>query len=262
MGPSKQVIDRMRDATAVVAAAETHAVAVGEALSAKLGGSVRDGEVAPDYALVVRVLGRVLDGVRGALGDADVSHQGELADDDGPRDRRDRLVLALHKRVTVIRETLDGVFGADEIDRYGIRGETPRDGAALIAFVETMANRLAEAPLPAPRVPVTIDRNKLAVELLGLIPDVEAALETVARERREAEATLVTRNTAMDTFDATFSRTASALSALFRLAGKDELAARVRPSTRKPGRLDQPAEPAATEEARAEDASPSDEATA
>jgi hypothetical protein len=60
--------------------------------------------------------------------------------------------------------------------------------------------------------------------------------ELVEREAREAEATLVAKNAALAEYDATFSSVATVVSGLLRMGGSAELAARVRPSPRRPGR--------------------------
>ncbi|MEM9463383.1 MAG: hypothetical protein AAGF11_55085 [Myxococcota bacterium] len=79
-----------------------------------------------------------------------------------------------------------------------------------------------------------------------------SALADVAREVREAEATLVAKNRALDEYDRTFGDVATLVSALLRIGGEVELAARVKPSTRRPGQTLEVAERAeeqpATEE--------------
>jgi hypothetical protein len=244
MNPSKRVVDRIRDATAVVASAETNAVAVGRGLRATFEEHLVEGEVLPDWTLVVRLIGRVLDARAAQLAQADVRYQTELVDDDAPRANRDKVASELQSRVSEIREILVGVYGATQIERYGSRGATPREGPALVAFVTAMANRLRDQPLPTPRVKVALDQRALADELLARVPEVEATLDRVARERRRAQAALIARDAAMDTLDGTFSNMASALTALYRIGGQAKLAARVRPSSKRPGRLVEPEEPA------------------
>ena len=67
----------------------------------------------------------------------------------------------------------------------------------------------------------------------------------MAREAREAEQTLTRRRTALAANDLAFSCGADLLSALFWAAGEGDLADRVRPSKRRPGRVaeEEPAAP-------------------
>jgi hypothetical protein len=198
-------------------------------------------------------MGRALHGAAEAMTAADVDHQTELADDDGHRKARDDQASELVAAVTQLREALDGVYGSEAIQTYGIKGTTPRDPAGIAAFARQMADRLSADALPKPKISASIDRNAAAADLMTRVGPLEAALSNVAREAREAEGTLVVRDAAMDRFDQTFGRTSAALVGLYRLGGQDELGSRIRPSRRRPGRLAEPGEAAADEPAETTD---------
>ncbi len=61
------------------------------------------------------------------------------------------------------------------------------------------------------------------------------SLDEVAKEEREAEATLVEKRASMDAYDRAFSLTANLAGTLLELAEETELARRVRPSQQRPG---------------------------
>ncbi|MEO5731559.1 MAG: hypothetical protein ABI134_17965 [Byssovorax sp.] len=63
----------------------------------------------------------------------------------------------------------------------------------------------------------------------------DTQLKDVARELREAQATLDAKNQARAAYDELFGGAATTLTGLLRLAGKADLAAKVRPSARRPG---------------------------
>ncbi|MSP60525.1 MAG: hypothetical protein EXR72_09330 [Myxococcales bacterium] len=128
----------------------------------------------------------------------------------------------------------------------GLTGTTPQDPVALSRFAGSTVKALGEKKLPPSRVEgATFHAAKWAARIGGEQAQVEAALADVAREAREAEGTLTQKNSAISAYDDRFTRGASFLSGLFGLAGERELAARVRPSTRRPGQTadDEPTEP-------------------
>lgn len=77
-------------------------------------------------------------------------------------------------------------------------------------------------------------------EWLGLltqpVADLGVALEAVAVDRRENQLTLGEKNRTIAAYDTAFRATTHCLMGLFVAAGHDDLAARVKPSTRRPGR--------------------------
>jgi len=74
-----------------------------------------------------------------------------------------------------------------------------------------------------------------AAEIKALRKKLEGAIKDVAREVREAQATLDAKSTAMAAYDEAFGGVAAVLMGLLRLSGKPDLAAKVRPSPRRPG---------------------------
>lgn len=244
MPPSKQVVDRRKDARAVAESVNTHTAVVRDGLATLLGPYLAPGETLPDFVLLLALLSRSVQARAEAMVTADNHHSTEIADDDGFRATRDTLAAALVENVTSLREALDGIYGSDAIHRYGIKGTTPRDPAQIAAFADAMAERLEADDLPTPRFAANLDRSTISAKLRADAAPLHAALDDVAREVREAEGTLVVRDDAVTVYERTFGRSATALAALYRLAGQDELASRIRPSGRRPGRLAEPGEPA------------------
>ena len=257
MPPSKQIVDRTKDSIAVLASVNAHARLVETRLGELLKPHLRKGETMPDVSRLLELIARVVEARTEVMTGADTSHQTELADDEGFRRQRDERTADLVTIITQAREALDGVYGSGAIQRYGIKGTTPRDPAQLVAFATAMAQKLHAEALPAPRFTASVDRKAIAAEIRAGLAPLQDAIDHVAREVREAEGTLVARDAAVETFDATFSRAAATFVALYRLAGEDELAARIRPSVRRPGRLAQ-----ALEEGTSEDAPLSGDANA
>lgn len=75
--PSKEVVERLRDAEAVARAAEAHADAVGDRLTGMLLPFARRGDPVPDVGTAMALLGRRLKALGEAMRAADRASEGE-----------------------------------------------------------------------------------------------------------------------------------------------------------------------------------------
>ncbi len=247
--PSKQVTDRQKSAQAVVAAVETHRGAASTAIANTLTPHLRNAEALPDVALLLSLVGRVLTAQTQSLVTADDAHQAELTDDDAPRGARDDASDKLRQECIDLREILTGMYG-NAIANQILPGSVPRDPVVVARYAQTVHDNLAKTTFPAPRITgASLDMTALLVRLTTSHQNLDDSITAVAREMREAQATQTAKQHAMDSFDDTFSTGAEVVSSLLRLGGMPEQAARVRPSTRSPGRTaaedDSAAEPSA-----------------
>ncbi|MEZ4313929.1 MAG: hypothetical protein R3F14_38395 [Polyangiaceae bacterium] len=244
--PSKQVVDRQKSAQAVVAAAQTHAARVGEAVAKALP----TGKKGEEKAATEKLIGLAAAGLAeaaAAMVAADEAHLSELSDDNGPREARDAAAAALAEEIVSLREWVTGLYGSKAGRALGFSDQTPRDATALARFAGEISAALRNATLPAPRRKgVKWAAAEAADTLDGLRAPLESALAKVALEAREAQATLADKAAAIDRYDDVFRRVAMFLVGVFTLAGETALADRVRPSSRRPGQteeLEAPAEP-------------------
>ncbi len=239
---SKQVTDREKSAEAVSAAGTTHADSIHQALSALFQAHLAPGETMPDFALMCRLFSRSLADTKAGMVKADEAHIAELGDDAPVREARDEIAAKLYSEIVDLREVLIGLFGVKTANAI-ISGGTPRDPVVLSRFAKDVADKLSQVQLPAPRVKgAKLDKQAIAISLLTQKTELDARLSDVARELREAQATQVAKDRAIGAYDELFAQVASALSGFLRLAGDAELAARVRPSTRRPGQTAEPSE--------------------
>ena len=243
---SKLVAARSKSSTLVIAAADTHKDTIQVGAEALLNPYVKKGETMPDFAFVATLFGRALESLAKGMTDADDAHETELSDDVGPRDARDAAVEALNAKVVEGAEILQGLYGSAAVKAVSLDGVTPRDGTLLVQYATTASGLLRTVKLGKSRVKgASFDAEAFADELSALAKQVTRALADVAREVREAEATLVKKTTAIAAFDGAFSSTAGLLSALLIVGGQKELASRVRPSARRPGQVEPEEEPEA-----------------
>ena len=183
------------------------------------------------------LFGRAVTNASALLVTADEQHELELGDDAAPRAARDTAAEVLYDSVIELREVGTGLLGAAALKTLKLEGTTPRDPPTLKRYVANVVHALREAKLPKSRVRgATFHASEWADRLDEELSTLAEAMKDVDREAREAEATLRVKTAAMAAFDAAFTRTSTVTSALLAAVGEHELADRVRPSHRRPGR--------------------------
>ncbi len=245
--PAKLVTDRQKSATAVGAAATTHAARVAKSFTETLSPVLKKNQSPPDIEGLMLTVAEWLANAASEMVKTDEAHTHELSDDDEPRRRRDEAQAALYEELVSLRDLINGFYGAAATRMLGFSSGTPRDATALSRFAGEVSKALREKELPAPkRADTTVKWSpaKTADEIDKLRKKLDEALTDVAREIREAQGTLVNKNDALDAYDSAFSRTANLLAGLFMFAGETALAERVRPSTRRLGQTEELAPPA------------------
>jgi len=237
--PSKQVTDRKKSALAVASAGRTHTGDVSASLRGLLSPYLKKGEDLPDIALLVELTARALDSAEATMSAADEANLRELSDDDAPRRARDEAAAALSDELVALREWLTGLYGPGALKSLGFSSATPEDPVVLERFAGEVISGIQAKPLPKPRYKgVKWDPTETIAKIETLRTDLQSHLADVAREVREAEATLRAKVDAIVAYDERFSGVATFLVGLFRLAGETALAERVRPSSRRPGQTE------------------------
>lgn len=238
----KQVADREKSDRDVLAAFSTHGGKAANAADARLRPHLEEGEAMPDIALVVKLVERSLAAASRTMSAADRVHTAELGDDAPKRDARDNAGAAVVAVVTTIRMALTGRFGADFGGKLGDVGAAPRTVSDISNWGWKVLDALKVLEIP----PVdlarddsdevgTFSKDDAVKKLERRLNALDQAATDVAVEEREAEATLVTKNDAIAKHDDAFGFAAAFLETLLEGAGERELAAKVTPSTRRPG---------------------------
>lgn len=241
---SKMVTDRRRSARFVEVAALTHAEEAAAALAPLLEAELAEGETLPDLALLQRLLGRALATQSAAMVAADELHNAELDDDFAPRSRRDEVTAELYRRLVGIRGAAAELYGAERSAALlGVDGATAQQPDALRRQAERLMARLRDPAfeLPPPLLPgVAVDPASWVEILEPAATAVGEVLRELDRETREAETSFKNKTAAMAAYDRVFLSVARLLEALYRSAGEELLADRVRPSGRRPGETAEP----------------------
>lgn len=196
-------------------------------------------KVAQAVIVLARALEERLNRSAELLVAADEAHAVELTDDAGLRAKRDEAAEALRAMLVALRDGLVGLYGASTPGAVGLAGPTPTDPVVLVRVAREVAKGLRQpGVLPPPRYAgAKIDVLAEAAGLEALAGHLEVAIEAVASDLRENQVTKTARDGAMSRHDRVYSRVANVLSALFDFAGEEELADRIRPTLRRPGRL-------------------------
>lgn len=241
----KQVVDRQKEAQAVVASGRTHQAELGVKLTERLTPFLKRGEKLPDFGFVAELLSRELEQASAQLVQADDSYQRELLDDSAPRRERDEATASLIESVVELREVLTGVYGTTVLEPAGLTQVTPRESVQLSRYVAQILTALPKVTLPPPRVKgAQVDIKATVADLEKRRTRLDDAVAVVARETREAQAAMSVRDEAQSHLDDVYTQVSTVLSGLLRLAGKPDLADRVRPTIAR--RADKPEAPAPT----------------
>lgn len=167
--------------------------------------------------------------------EADAANEAELSDDEQVRTARDEASQVLYDKIVELREILTGAYGAPTASKV-IVGATPQDPVMLARFAGEVATALEKIKLPTPRIKgAKLDASEAAESLSASRSALTKHIKDVAREVREGQATLDAKNRATAAYDEIFAGVATMLTGQLRLAGKADLAAKVRPSSRRPG---------------------------
>lgn len=226
---SKQVVDRQKGADAVLAIFDAQGGTLADAAGRVLGTEPQSIRTTLD------VLQKALQGRRDAMLHADEAHESELADDPSARDARDAAFAQFKDKVVELRSVITGMYSA-QAARDVMAGNTPQDPVALERFAGEIIKNLDTVTWPKPRFAgAALDTKALQADLSSAREALQGALGQVASEAREAQDSLAKKNQAIEEYDRVFTGVATSLAGLFTLTGEQELADKVRPSTRRLG---------------------------
>ncbi|QDG50578.1 hypothetical protein FIV42_07470 [Persicimonas caeni] len=245
---SIQIINRTKQARVVADAGEVHAPKVVAELAGELDGLAGfDGaQLVPMTQAGVLLLLSVTD----EMEELDMRYASECAQDEVARARRDVCVAEARKLVMDARDHTRSTLGEGGPSKYGLPSVTPRQPDRLLAELDNVLHRLEEYPVrQSGHFGATFDSAAMHEEVSRVRDDLAVALDTLGIERRETERAMLERDAAVARWERIYRGVAGQLSSLFIMAGHDELAKRVRPTTRRAAGLDAPSRSADAVEA-------------
>jgi hypothetical protein len=231
---SKQVENRIRTSEHVMTAAKTHRDQIADVLAQRAKKSQGPNTVITKETFQA-VIDYLVDDLKHAvtsMDDAEARVVAERADDVGLREKRDTAAANLQAAVVRVRSMVLDALGEKKLATYGLSGDTPRITRDLVTHAVTVGKLMQEEPFHVAVDGVTFDSAAMAATLTSKANAVEQTLDDMLREEQELVNELGFRHTAITEWTDAHQGIADALTGLFRLAGRKDLAERVRPTSR------------------------------
>ncbi len=235
--PSRTLMSRLVSCRVVLWALGTHGPRLLEKVTGPTLRFLPSG-VADLFGPLPADLAELLRSARDLMIQAERTHRDQTARTASFRRQRDSSASGVAPLVAGLRDAFRGVYGPEAAEEIGFALRTPQRADELFEQAEHLLQRLGneEATLPDSRFrTLTFDVIGLATELQPKIAELGEALENVSREARQAEATKIAKDEAVQAYDLSFLLAARTAETMFKLVDLPEIASRVRPSTRRPG---------------------------
>jgi len=243
---SKQVTDRERSTGSVDASMATYGPQVAVKVTEMLAPyAAEDGGAVPDLERVFKLMRRLMTEKTSVLVKADAAVTAEMSDDDVVRTQRDDSEAGLRERTLSLRNGVANMYGSAGLSTLAMT-DPPATGAlplknyansVLDALRKVKSNAATLTPLRADE-PFKLSIDDAIASLTPHLAPLEAALKSVDQERIELQETVMVKGTALGVNDLVFLNVAGVFECCAAVANFPRIAARVRPSTRTPGVLE------------------------
>ena len=230
---STGVIRQQRPLLDVATAAFSNAEDIARDLEPFLAQGLPEGATLPDMALFQVILGNLLQRHGDEMEAADEAHFAVLSQLGVLRLVRDDVSGRIFAKLVEIRDTFDAAFGVNASQKVlGVGVHMPEDPLTVRRLGDRVLLRLRaeDFALPPKRSEgVAVQPEEWVSELAPDLDALRRTLVEVAEAKRESQRTLEVKTAALDTYKSTYSRCINMLATLYRLAGRDHLADRLKP---------------------------------
>ncbi len=205
------------------------------------------------YNQLFALLAGDLEAAKTEMISANTAHLGQLALIVELKARRKALTGTLFSKFSKSRRIFETVYGSSRrFPVLAISGDTPSDPTGLVTQVRDTAGFLQDPRVTAPALDlpgIELDPRAVAARLTADANELDGVLVDINEAEKQADATRNAKNAGISGYDRKFLRIARVAESIFHYLGMHELATRVRPSTRRPGRrlADEPGETDAAE---------------
>ncbi len=235
--PLKTVALRVQSCRAVVQAIDAHSDHLAVVLGATYGPLLEDGQTMP-FPTQLALFRKQLIKSRDGIVTTDRAYRDQRALESVFRGRRDLTASDVYSRVVGLRQSFTGIYSDDRLAEFGFARRTPRQADELLEYATHLVERLSDPDLDlsgSVYENYQIDPLPLLAEVVEAVPKLRQAVEALGQQERRSEALLLAKDAGLEKHNQTFLWTARTVESLFRLAGLEEVARRVRPSSRRIG---------------------------
>jgi len=228
MAFGKRTSTRIKNARSVSVAAETHGAGVAGELDRVLG------LPAGSMLAVFTRLAALLVAATTRMNELELEVQREAGDDNAVLTARDEAHAAVRTAIGQARALVLAFVGKEARKPLGLDAEIPATATELADYARSAADALVRAALSinvSDNVGVSTDT--LGKQIAAREVTLAGALKDVETEARELNAAIGTRDLALEPWTRAYRGVALTLAGLFTLAGREDLAARVRPTERR-----------------------------
>lgn len=236
--PFKTTVNKQRDIVELAASAEKLAPEVTAIFNRNLAPYLREGEVMPDVGLLQELIGRFLEASGDQLLEVDNRYTAEVRTNQQLRTRREALIEELRGRLRDIRYLIDRRFGLEaskqlmpvrDLYQYSAR-ELVQAGRQVITVLRDPQYALDQAHANGLLANAQALADALELECSELA---ELLNRQLAGQKRDKQSGLKQKLAEIKTATEAARRSADFLAGIYRLAGLDFHAERLRPALRR-----------------------------